>query len=434
VRIFGLRCGTAILLGSLCAGISLADAPPGAPAACTYGFFWRDGFAPSPAFPGQTRAPAPARASAYRVEVVAGGLDHPWSLAFLPDGRMLVAERIGRLRTIDRNGHISEPIAGLPAMKNGPPGALWDVVLDPAFARNRLVYFNYFAPPLAPASTVEDEGLRWIAWLRLAPAARRGVDVGQGHVARARLSEDGTRLEAVRNLVDGVLEGRLRFARDGTLLITSGTPAGAGVPTDGEPQDLTNAYGKVLRIRPDGSTPRDNPFYGWQGIRPDLYSYGMRDVQGAAIRPDDGSLWTSENGPRGGDELNRQRPGLNFGFPLISYGREYSGALIDAGLTARDGLAQPVYFWTPSIAPSGMTFYDGALFPAWRGNLFVAALAGKRIERLVLDGERVVAEEPLLLERCQRMRAAYQGPDGALYVLTDEDTGQLLRVLPGQGS
>jgi glucose/arabinose dehydrogenase len=423
--------GTLAVLAALSSESCLAGiSASGEPANCTYGFFWHDTVAPTPAFAGQTRAPAPRSASTYRVEVVAEGFNHPWSLAFLPDGRMLITERIGRLRISSRDGHLSAPIGGLPPMKDGPPGSLWDIILDPDFARNRLVYFNYFSPPKGPALSADEAAQRWQAWLKLAPAKRRGVDVGTGHVARARLSDDGTRLEQVTNLVDGVLDGRLRFAGDGTLFITSGTPAGAGSAVDGEPQDLTNAYGKVLRVRPDGSIPADNPFVGRKGMRPDLYSYGARDIQGAAIRPGSDELWSTENGPRGGDEINVLRPGLNLGFPIISYGREYSGAPINGGLTARAGLAQPVYFWTPSIAPSGMMFYDGAMFPQWRRNLFVAALGGKRIERLVLDGTRVIAEEALLLERCERMRAVYQGPEGALYVLTDEDAGQLLRILP----
>jgi glucose/arabinose dehydrogenase len=418
-----------IMLSSSCLAEG-TDAPGTPPATCQYGFYWKDSFAPVPASPGQTRAPLPERASQYRVEVVAGDFNHPWSLAFLPDGRMLVTERIGRMRVVDRNGRVSPPIAGLPAMKNGPPGSLWDLVLDPDFPHNRYVYFNYFSPPAGPALSPDEAAERWAAWVRFSPAERRGVDAGTGHVARARLSGDTTHLEQFTNLVDGTLDGRLRFGTDGTLFITSGTPAGAGIPSDGEPQDLENAFGKVLRVRQDGSIPADNPFVGRKRARPDLYSYGARDIQGAAIRPGSGDLWSSENGPRGGDEINRHRPGANFGYPIVSYGREYSGSPINGGLTARDGLAQPVYFWTPSIAPSGMTFYDGTLFPEWRGNLLVAALAGKRIERLVLEGDRVVAEEPLLLERCQRMRAVYQGPDGALYVLTDEDAGQLLRVVP----
>lgn len=401
-----------------------------APEGCTYGLFSKDRFAPSPAFPLQTRAPAPQQQSKYAVQVVAGGLEHPWSMAFLPDGDMLVTERVGRLRRVQRDGQLSAPIEGLPPLKVGPPGALWDIVLDPDFATNRWVYFNYFSPPAHGGSTVEQNEKEWNEWLRRSPAERRGVDVGTGHVARARLSNDGSRLEQFTVLVDGVLDGRLRFARDGTLLITSGAPAGAGLPVDGEAQDLTHAFGKVLRVQRDGSIPADNPFLGRKDVRQDIYSYGARDVQGAAIRPSNRVLWSSENGPRGGDEINVQRPGANLGFPLVSYGREYSGAAINGGVTAKEGLTQPAYFWTPSIAPSGMTFYSGHLFPQWQGNLFVAALAGKRIVRLVLDGDRVVAEEPLLLERCQRMRTVNEGPDGALYVLTDEDAGQLLRIVP----
>jgi glucose/arabinose dehydrogenase len=293
------------------------------------------------------------------------------------------------------------------------------------------VYFNFFSPPANQLELTADENAAlWSEWLRKPPAVRHTLDVGTGHVARSRLSDEDARLEDVTILVSGVLDGRLRIAADGTLMITSGAPAGSGAPADDEPQNLTNAYGKILRIERDGSVPADNPFVGRTDARPDIYSYGARDVQGAAVHPDNGQLWTSENGPRGGDELNVQRPGGNLGYPLISYGREYTGASINGGLTARAGLQQPLYFWTPSIAPSGMTFYSGDQFPAWRGNLFVAALGAKRIERLVLAGERVVAAEPLLLERCQRMRSIEQGPDGTLYVLTDEDSGQILRIEP----
>jgi glucose/arabinose dehydrogenase len=199
---------------------------------------------------------------------------------------------------------------------------------------------------------------------------------------------------------------------------------------DGEPQDLSNAYGKILRVHTDGSIPADNPFRGREGVRQDLYAHGMRDLQGATIDPRTGSLWTTEHGPRGGDELNRQAPGVNQGFPVISYGREYFAKPIGAGLTSAAGMGQPVYFWTPSIAPSGLTFYSGKRHAAWRGNLFVAAMGAKRLVRLVLAEGRVVAEEPLLVDRCQRLRAVYEGPDGLLYVLTDEDAGQIWRVEP----
>jgi glucose/arabinose dehydrogenase len=400
------------------------------PANCRYGMYWSDTFSPPPAFPGQTRAPRPAAASKIGVDVVATGLSHPWSMAFLPDGSLLVTERGGTLRSVDAQGRISEPLAGLPSMKAGPPGSLFDIALDPDFAHNRRVYIDYFAPPAGPILPPAENVARWQAWLKLSPAERRTMDVGMGHVARAVLSADGRSLEQLTNIVDGNLEGRLRFARDGSLMISSGTPAGGSLPSDLEPQDTGNAYGKVLRVRTDGSIPADNPFVGRAGFRPDLYTYGARDIQGLTMNPATGQFWSSENGPRGGDEINIDRPGSNLGHPLISYGREYSSAPLNGGLTAKDGLEQPVYFWTPSIAPSGLSFYSGARFPAWRGNLFVAALAGKRLERLVLDGERVVGEEPLLLDRCQRMRAVYEGPDGYLYVITDEDPGQVLRIRP----
>jgi glucose/arabinose dehydrogenase len=254
-------------------------------------------------------------------------------------------------------------------MKVGPPGSLWDIVLDPDFANTRVVYFNYFSPPAnQPERTADENATLWADWLSKPPAERRLIDVGTGHVARARLSDDNTRLEQVAILVSGVLDGRLRIAPDGTLMITSGAPAGAGTLTDGEPQDLSNAYGKVLRVKRDGSIPDDNPFVGRKGIRQDIYSYGGRDIQGAAIHSASGELWTTESGPRGGDELNVHRRGINLGYPIISYGREYSGAAINGGLTAKEEFAQPAYFWTPSIAPSGMTFYSGDLFPEWKGD------------------------------------------------------------------
>lgn len=397
---------------------------------CRHGPFWHDKAHVTPAFPGQTRAPPPAARSSYRVEIVASGLSHPWSLAFLPDGRMLVTEVEGSLRIVDGQGSRSEPLQGLPPLKKGPPGALWDIVLDPDFEQNRFVYFNYFSPPGAPAGSPQEATDRWEAWLKLPPEKRREVDEGTGHVVRARLAADGRSVDAVTTLVDGVMDGRLRFLRDGTLTITSGTPASVSTRADREPQDLQNAYGKILRIRADGSVPPDNPFAHSPGLRHDIWALGLRDPQGAAVDPGDGSLWTSEHGPRGGDAIHRIRPGDNFGYPIITYGREYSGALINSGLTSSSGLVQPYYFWNPDIGPSGMVFYRGSLFPSWRGNLFVAALAAQRIERLVLDGEHVVAEESLLQERCERMRAVYEGPEGALYVLTDEDNAQILRVIP----
>jgi len=385
-------------------------------------------YSPTPAFPNQTRAPAPATPSKFEVQILASGLVQPWSLAFLPDGRMLVTERPGRLRIVSPDGVQSEPIEGLPPIKTIAAEGLHDVVLDPQFARNRTLYFTYYAPlPNDKPPTVE----AWIEWLRLPAGEHEKQPFGYERVARARLSTDGKRLEDMKVILEGG-NRRLVFARDGTLLVAASPPAGGGIPVDEEPQRLENTYGKVLRIRPDGSIPRDNPFARRAGVRPEIYAYGLRDVEGAALHPRTGDLWTVEHGPRGGDELNIVRPGRNYGFPIISYGREYSGDLINGGKTAQDGLEQPVYFWTPSIAPSGLLFYTGHLFPEWKSSVFVGAMAGKRLIRLQLEGDRVVAEEPLLVERGKRIRDIRQGPDGALYVLTAEAAGELLKLTPAK--
>ena len=401
-----------------------------APAPASASASWRnaagDDYTPTPAFPNQTHAPAPAKPSKFQVQVLTTGLVQPWSLAFLPDGRMLVTERPGRLRIVSRDGVQSPPIEGLPPIKTIAAEGLHDVVLDPQFARNRTLYFTYFAPlPNDKAPTLE----AWIDWLKLPAGEHEKQLFGFERVARARLSVDERRLEDVKTILEGG-DRRLAFAHDGSLLITAATPAGGGVPVDEEPQRLGNTYGKVLRIMPDGSIPRNNPFVGRAGVRPEIFAYGLRDSEGAAIHPRTGDLWTLEHGPRGGDELNLVRAGRNYGFPLISYGREYSGDLINGGKTAQRGLEQPVYYWTPSIAPSGLLFYTGNLFPAWKGSLFVGAMAGKRLIRLELQGSRITNEEALLVERGKRIRDIRQGPDGAVYVLTAEPAGELLRLSP----
>jgi aldose sugar dehydrogenase len=230
-----------------------------------------------------------------------------------------------------------------------------------------------------------------------------------------------------------ILEGgdrRLVFGRDGTLFVTTSTPAGNGVPIDNLPQELASFHGKVLRINKDGSIPPDNPFVNRAGARRDLFVIGLKDPEGAALHPTTGALWTVEHGPMGGDEINIARRGANLGYPVITYGVQYSGDKVGDGITARNGMQQPVYFWAPSIGPSGMTFYTGDLFPQWKGNLFVGAMPGKHLVRLVLDRERVTAEEKLLADLDQRIRDVRQGPDGALYVLTDEDNGRILRIVP----
>ena len=389
---------------------------------------------PKPAFPEQTKAPAVKTPSEFNMETLATGLNHPWAVAFLPDGKLLVTEREGFMRTIRPDGVISAPIEGLPGIKVVSAEGLHDVALDPDFAHNRLIYFTYFAPPPGEAPAIWPNHFFYDDIFSKSVAERRRMNVGMERVARARLSDDDTRLEHVTVLLDGP-DRRIVFAPDGTMFIT-----GADRPrfydgdldgTDHPPMDLDirrNYAGRVSHINTDGSIPADNPFLNRPNVDPDVYSFGHRDPEGAAINPATGELWAIEHGPRGGDEVNIIRKGRDYGWPVISYGRQYSGEAVNHGLTAMKGMEQPVYFWVPSIAPSGMAFYTGDLFPDWKGNLFIGALAGKHLVRLVLKGDRVVGEESLLADLGQRIRDVRQGPDGALYVLTDG--GSLLKLTP----
>jgi glucose/arabinose dehydrogenase len=352
------------------------------------------------------RSPTPASVErAVRVETVARGLEHPWALAFLPDGRMLVTERSGRLRLVERDGRVSEPLAGVPRVQARGQGGLLDVVLDPRFAESRLVYLSYAEPGQGGAGTA---------------------------VARARLG-DG-RLEDVQVIYQQQpkVEGwshfgsRLVFARDGTLFVTQGDRFTYSQAA----QDLSVTIGKVVRINPDGSAPRDNPFVGRSGARPEIWSYGHRNVQAAALDPQTGQLWTVEHGARGGDELNHPEAGKNYGWPVITYGVDYSGASVGEG-TAKVGMEQPVYYWDPVIAPSGMIFYTGDALPGWKGSVFIGSLRPGLLVRLTLEGGRVTREERYLAELRERIRDVRQGPDGLLYLLTDNRDGRVFRVLPG---
>ncbi|KAB2850790.1 MAG: PQQ-dependent sugar dehydrogenase [Hyphomicrobiaceae bacterium] len=345
------------------------------------------------------------------VEEVTAGLEHPWSLAFLPDGRMLVTERPGRLRLVDVRPSARSPL--LPPIRNVPrvhargQGGLLDVALDPRFTENRLIYLSY-------------------------AEARDGSRNGTT-VARARLSADFDALEDVTVIFrqepsyssSAHFGSRLVFARDGTLFITLGDRFSAR----DEAQNLANHLGKIVRIDTSGKPPKDNPFLSQSNARPEIWSYGHRNVQGAALHPVTGKLWISEHGPRGGDEINIPEAGRNYGWPVIGYGIDYSGAKIHES-TRKAGMEQPIHHWTPSIAPSGLAFYTGDRFPAWRGNAFAGALAGQLLARLELDGERVVHEERMLQGLRARIRDVRQGPDGYLYLLTDESDGRLLRVRP----
>ncbi len=392
-----------------------------------------DRLPPAPAFSGQTRAPAPAEPSAYRVEIAATGLDAPWSLAFLPGGRMLVTERAGSLHIIAADGTISPPLGGLPAVRGFRDKGLTDVVLDPDFEQNRLIYLTYYALPEGePGGLATPEAFE--AWSALSPSEQASRPWGIYRIATARLAEDGSGLQNVEVILQAGGR-RLVHGPDDTLFATTSGAQSTQNSLISEAQDLSALGGKVHRINRDGSIPKDNPFIDHAGALQSVYSLGHRDPEGAAINPSTGELWMVEHGPRGGDELNIIRNGNNYGWPEISYGNEYSTEPIGEGLRAKEGMAQPIYFWVPSIAPSGMLFYTGDLFPEWRGNLFVGALSGEHLVRLVLDGDRVIAEERLLVERGARIRDVRQGPDGALYLLTSirgpaSGSAELLKVVP----
>lgn len=338
-----------------------------------------------------------------RVDTVAAGLAHPWSLAFLPDGRMLVTERPGRMRIVSRAGEVSAPLKGLPAVAARGQGGLLDVVLAPDFEESQQVFWSY--------------------------AEQRAGGSGTS-VARGRLV--GERLEDVKVIFrqtpavesSGHFGSRLVFARDGALFVTLGERQARHFAV--RAQDLESHFGKVVRLDRDGKAPPDNPFLRVPGAQPEIWSYGHRNVQGAALHPQTGELWTVEHGPKGGDELNIARAGANYGWPLVTYGVAYSGEILGVG-AEREGVEKPVKNWVPSIATTGLAFYTGDRLEQWRGNVFVGGLYGMLV-RLELDGEKVVHEERLLTELKQRIRDVRQGPDGCLYVLTDSSRGRLLRI------
>ena len=346
---------------------------------------------------------------AFRVVTVTSGLDHPWGLAFLPDGRMLVSERPGRLRTVTAGRLDPKPIGGVPQVRASGQGGLLDVALHPQFRENGWVYLSYAAG-------------QW---------RRTGTEVARGRLRGHRLEEVEVLFRALPKSGGGRHFGsRLRFAPDGNLFVSLGDRGDRH-----RAQDPGDHAGSIIRIRDDGSVPPGNPFVGVDGTRPEIFTLGNRNVQGLAFDPETGLLWSHEHGPRGGDELNVVKPGVNYGWPVISYGREYISRVQVGEGTHREGLAQPVLQWTPSIAPSGLTVYDGDRFPAWRGNLFVGALKFRLLARLVLDGERVVHEEHLLEGRYGRIRDVRTGPDGLVYLLTDAPApfGALLRLEPAAG-
>lgn len=345
-----------------------------------------------------------------RVSTVVDGLANPWAIAFLPDDEgMLVTERAGALRLVDAQGNLSEPVEGVPQVDARGQGGLLDVALDPDFADNRLVYLSF--------SEAGDGG-------------------NSTAVARGRLNDEANALEEVQVIFSqqpkvqstAHFGSRLVFDNDGHLFVTMGDRSSRQFRDMA--QDTDSHIGTIARINPDGSVPEDNPFVGQDGALPEIWAYGVRNVQAAALHPETGVLWEIEHGPRGGDELNVIEPGANYGWPVATFGVEYSGDTIGEGITSAEGMVDPIYEWTPVIAPSGMAFYSGDAFPEWQGNLFVGGLASTALVRLELDGDSVTHEERLLEPLGLRIRDVAQGPDGAIYVATDESNGGILRIAP----
>jgi glucose/arabinose dehydrogenase len=343
--------------------------------------------------------------TSFRTTTITDGLDHPWSMAFLPDGRILVTERPGRLRIINDGKLEPEPVSGLPPIAAHGQGGLLDVVLHPDFEKNGFVYLSYAA----------------------GKHGRIGTEVGRGRLSGNRITDWQTLFRLDPKSLGGRHFGsRLVFDSNNHLFITLGDRGDRD-----RAQDLRDHAGSIIRLNDDGTIPDDNPFIDTPGARPEIYSYGHRNGQGAALHPS-GTLWMHEHGPQGGDELNIIASGQNYGWPVITYGKEYvSGSDIGEG-THRPDMQQPIHYWVPSIAPSGMAFYDGDKFPAWRGNLFVGALKFRLLARLTLDGDKVIDEERLLEDELGRIRDVRTGPDGYIYLLTDDNNGKLVRLEPAK--
>jgi len=344
------------------------------------------------------------------VETVAKGLVHPWALAFLPDGSMLVTERPGRMRLVTRDGKLSEPLGGVPKVYASGQGGQLDVILDRNFRQNQTIYFSYAEP-------FDGGGRTALARAKLDASGTHGLSDVKVIYRQAGPASRGNHFG-----------GRIVQGADGNLFVSNGEHfTGRDMA-----QTLDNHLGKIVRITPDGAAPKDNPFVGKAGALPEIWSYGHRNPQGLTINPADGTLWEQEHGARGGDEINVIAKGKNYGWPLVSYGINYDGSKVGTGRQQAAGIEDPVWHWTPSIAPSGMTFYTGDLFPAWKGNLFNGALKFQLLSRIEIKDGKALKEERLLQGLNERIRDVRQGPDGALYLLTDNNDGRILRISPAK--
>jgi glucose/arabinose dehydrogenase len=358
-----------------------------------------------PAFEGQTRIASVKTATEYEFTILDTTFARPWGIVALPDGRFLITEKSGTVRLAATTGTPGAPIAGIPKVNSDGQGGLLGICVDPAFEQNRMVYW-VFSEPLAAGNVTA--------------------------VAKGKLSADEKKMEGVTVIYratpayKGTLHygGRVRFSKDGNLFVSTGERS--DLETRPQAQDINSGLGKIVRITTDGKPVAGNPFEGKKDARPEIYSYGHRNVQGIAFHPATGDLWETEFGPRGGDELNRVEPGKNYGWPVITYGIEYNGNTIGDVIQQKEGLEQPVYYWDPVISPSGITFYDSDVMAEWKNNLFISSLSGMHICRLVIENNKVVGEERLLAGEEQRFRDITQGNDGALYAVTDQ--GRLYKI------
>lgn len=362
-----------------------------------------------PTFAGQTRAPGLNSKVAHQVTVLTKALNQPWAVEPLPDGALLVTEKVGAMRIVSANGTVGPPLAGLPPVEARAQGGLLDVALSPTFATDRVIYWTF--------------------------TEARGGGLNGTSLARGVLSKDRLRIEQAKVIFQSLpaypgglhFGSRLAFGPDGMLYMTMGERSATEMRAHAQRPD--SHLGKVLRLKPDGTAPADNPLVGAAGAKPEIWSLGHRNVQAAAFDAQ-GRLWTADMGPSGGDELNLIGRAKNYGWPLVTFGEEYSGRPVEGALTDRPGFEPPVYYWDPVIAPSGAQFYTGTAFPAWQGSLFLGSLKEGRLVRLVIKGDRVTGEEHLLTDRDQRVRDVRQGPDGALYVVTDQAKGELWKITP----